>query len=64
MTHTDRLLKTCGATLARRTKHEVWRLPNGRTFVRAATPSDRRAGRNQLAMLRKLLEETQWNGNL
>jgi hypothetical protein len=52
----DRLLRESGAVLARNKKHEVWKIPGGKTFVKASTPSDRRATANQLSDLRKVLE--------
>ena len=51
----DRLLKENKAALKRHKKHEVWELPNGRTFIRACTPSDCRSGDNELANLRNAL---------
>ena len=48
-------LKRAGAVLVRQKNHQIWRLPNGRNYVMAQTPSDRRAERNQVAALRKLL---------
>lgn len=51
----NRLLAECGAVLVRNKKHEVWKLPNGGTFTRAATPSDHRAHLNQLTDLRREL---------
>lgn len=50
------LLYTAGAHLIRKNSHQVYRFPNGRNFVTAATPSDRRASRNSLADLRRILE--------
>ena len=44
-----------GGVLRRKKKHEVWQFPNGRVFVRAATPSDHRADANNLSDLRKIL---------
>jgi hypothetical protein len=51
-------LKQCGAVLLRQRTHEVWRLPNGRRFVRSVSPSDRYAFRNQERELSKLLEQS------
>lgn len=48
-------LKSCGAVLLRQKNHQVWRLPNGRNYVISQTPSDHRAARNQLKVLRRLL---------
>jgi hypothetical protein len=47
-------LKSIGARLKRQKKHEVWELPNGKTFVRASTPSDACADNNNLADLRRV----------
>ena len=49
-------LKRAGAVLVRTKNHQIWRLPNGRNYVIAHTPSDGRAGRNQAAVLRRLLK--------
>lgn len=49
------LLRECGAVLKRRRKHEVYELPNGKNFVRASTPSDRRADLNSLSDLKRQL---------
>jgi hypothetical protein len=54
-TEVDRLLAESGAVLARKKKHEVWKLPNGNQFTRASTPSDIRAPLNQLTDLRRAL---------
>ena len=52
----NQLLKESGAVLLRDSKHEVWRLPNGRKFTRAKTMSDAyRGSLNSLAELRKAL---------
>lgn len=51
----DDLLAQSGATLQRNKRHEVWRLPNGKAFTRATTPSDARAEKNQASDLRNLL---------
>lgn len=48
-------LKRSGAVLVRQKNHQVWRLPNGRNYVMSQTPSDHRAARNQLKVLRRLL---------
>ena len=52
-------LKRAGAVLVRQKNHQIWRLPNGRNYVMAHTPSDGRAGRNQAAVLRRLLRKTE-----
>lgn len=49
-------LKRAGAVLVRTKNHQIWRLPNGRNYVMSQTPSDGRAGRNQAAVLRRLLK--------
>jgi len=49
------LLRQYGCTLKRQKKHQVWSLPNGKTFTRAATPSDRRAANNSLSDLKREL---------
>ena len=54
-TEVDRLLAESGAVLARSKGHEIWKLPNGKTFTRASTPSDWRAPMNQLSDLRREL---------
>ena len=54
-TEVQNLLRESGAILKRDTKHHVYELPNGQNFVSAKTPSDSRAGLNDLAVLRKLL---------
>jgi chromosome segregation ATPase len=51
----EQLLKESGAQLKRDRKHEIWMLPNGKTFVRSKTPSDRRAGHEDLQELRHAL---------
>ncbi len=48
-------LREYGAVLQRKRKHEVWKFPDGKVFVRAATPSDSRADDNNLSDLKKLL---------
>jgi hypothetical protein len=51
----NKLLAERGAVLARKRKHEIWKFPDGRTFVRASTTSDRNSEENNLSDLRKLL---------
>lgn len=51
----DELLKQTGAVLIRHKKHEIWKLPNGQNFVRAQTPSDKKADTNSLSDLKNLL---------
>lgn len=58
----DLLLKNAGAVLIRKRKHEVWRLPDGRNFVRAQTPSDKKADVNSLTDLKKILGIKNENG--
>lgn len=53
----DRRLLRIGAVLLRCNTHEVWRLPNGRKFVKAQTPSDHRAQLNQMKQLDRLTGE-------
>lgn len=55
MTQIEKLLRASGAVLVRTRKHRVYRLPNGRNYVIAATASDRRAQANQVAELRRQL---------
>lgn len=50
-----KLLKDAGAVLDRTANHNVWKLPDGRIFVQAKTPSDSHTSRNSLTDLRKLL---------
>ena len=49
-------LKRAGAVLVRQKNHQVWRLPNGRRYVMSQTPSDRRASKNQISVLQRLLK--------
>ena len=49
------LLASAGAVMKRRKNHEVWGLPNGRTFVRACTSSDIRSDLNNLSDLKHAL---------
>ena len=51
----DRLLEESGAVLVRQNKHYVYRLPNGRSFVKSKTPSDHRGAHNSLQDLRRML---------
>ena len=48
-----RLLEQSGAVLVRSKNHLVYRLPTGETYTRAKTPSDHRAERNDLSILRR-----------
>jgi hypothetical protein len=49
------LLKECGAVMLRKSKHEIWRLPNGQKFIVPISPSDKRTEANQLSDLKRLL---------
>lgn len=49
------LLKQSGAVLIRSKRHQVWRLSNGKTFVRSKTPSSRNTDKKIYADLRNLL---------
>lgn len=53
----DSILARLGAILKRQHKHQVWQLPNGKTFVRASTPSDTRSDANNLRDLRRVVPE-------
>jgi len=48
-------LREAGAVLERKKKHVVWRLPDGRIFVHAATPSDSHAWSNALREFKLLV---------
>jgi hypothetical protein len=50
-----RLLRDSGAVLIRENNHEVYRLPNGKNFVKAKTGSDHRGALNSLSDLRRTL---------
>jgi hypothetical protein len=49
------LLKECGSVLLRTKRHTVYRLPNGYIFSLASTSSDRRAAKNAMSHLKKML---------
>jgi hypothetical protein len=51
------MLRTSGASLVRRKRHQVWRLPNGRRFVHSSSGSDHLGVRNAAADLRRLLTQ-------
>lgn len=51
----DDLLQDAGAKLIRKSRHAVYRFPNGRNFITPATPSDRRWAHNSLSDLRRIL---------
>ncbi len=50
------LLNRDGAVLARKNKHEVWKLSNGKSFTRACTPGTFSSDLNNLSDLRKALD--------
>lgn len=52
------LLRASGAVLVRTRKHRCYRLSSGRTFVASSSPSDQRALKNSLSVLRRLVRET------
>ena len=51
----QRLLEEHGFVLQRQTNHQVWKNPQGLTFVCAQTPSDKWAYANALSNLRRLV---------
>lgn len=51
----ERLLQERGAVLVRQGNHNVYKLPNGKMFTRAKTPSDVRSAHNSLRDLRHCL---------
>ena len=55
MKEIQRLLKATGAVLLRNKRHAVYKLPNGKRFVLACSPSDHRGCKNALSDLRKLI---------
>ena len=54
----DDALRDAGAVLVRTNKHRIYRLPNGRTYVRSGSSSDHRAEMNGLRDLARLLRDT------
>lgn len=50
-------LAAAGAQLQRQRKHQIYRLPNGRTFTVSSSPSDWRAEHNALARLKRTTTE-------
>jgi hypothetical protein len=48
-----RILNSIGAVLVRKRKHEVWRLPDGKNWVRSSTPSDCHSDLNNLSQLKR-----------
>ena len=56
----EELLKESGAILVRSKKHQIWKLPNGKTFVRAKTSSckfEEKKSYNELRNLLGLVDE-------
>jgi hypothetical protein len=53
----DALLRQHKFVLVRDDKHKVYRNPEGKVYVTAATPSDRRAGFNMLTALKRCIVE-------
>lgn len=51
----QRLLKSSGAILLRNKKHPIYKLPNGKRFTLSASPSDHRACKNALSVLKNQL---------
>ena len=51
----ERFLSNHGFDLVRQKKHKVYKRGDGTTFVTASTPSDRRAERNQMSTLCRVL---------
>lgn len=51
------VLKENNAILVRRNKHEIWKLPNGKTFTVSTTSSDRNVEKVQIRLLNKLLTQ-------
>jgi len=49
------MLKQNGMVLVRSRKHQIWKHPDGRSFVMASTPSDFQAVHQQIRSLRKFL---------
>jgi hypothetical protein len=49
------LLKDNGAVLVRHRKHQVYRFPDGRTFVFGTSPSDADSWKHCLSNLKRLL---------
>ncbi len=52
---TQEILRSVGAELVRQSRHAIYKLPDGRGFVQAKTPSDWRASRKSLASLRRVV---------
>ena len=54
-------LQACGAIKVRSKRHDVWKLPNGKTYVLSQSPSHTSAERHALHLLKKLLgAHTSW----
>lgn len=51
------VLKAHGAVLVRQSKHDIWRLPNGRLLTVSHSISDRRGFQNVMGDLRRLSQE-------
>lgn len=51
----DNLLAKCGATLVRRSRHLIYSILGHGLFTTSVTPSDARARKNALALLRRML---------
>lgn len=47
-------LKEVGAVFIRRNKHEIWRLPNGKTLTISASASDCNWERENIRLINKL----------
>lgn len=58
----DRLLKEHGAELKRDKRHLIYKLPNGKTFTRSSTPSDRQTPKAELSDLKMALGLTGADG--
>jgi IS66 C-terminal element len=60
------MLRTSGASLVRRKRHQVWRLPNGRHFVHPSSGSDhlgvRNAAAERAAAMYSLIGSAKLNG--
>ena len=46
-------LQQAGAVYVRSNKHHIFRLPNGRAIVVAATPGDHRSNKNVISVIRR-----------
>lgn len=52
----ERLIKAQKGSLVRRTKHKVYKFPEGQILVVASTPGDTRGSQNALAEAKRLLK--------